>query len=644
MILGVDTGGTFTDFILIDNEGIKTHKELSTPEAPEQAVLKGIRSLGLEPSSQADLKLIHGTTVATNAALENKGVKTAYVTNTGFADVLSIGRQTRPELYDLHPPFIPQPVPQEYCFEINCRRDYQGNIITPLNDNDIKILCEKINNSDVEAVAINLLYSYCNDEDEKRIAKQLKPSLFISCSHKILPVEKEYERGITTWLNSWLGPKVKHYLNTLEQQLKPWPLAIMQSSGGTITASMAGDSAVNLLLSGPAGGLAAAKALSRLKNIPRLLTFDMGGTSTDVALINKDIALSSTGRIGHYPVAVPMVDMITIGAGGGSIAHIDKGGLLQVGPESAGASPGPACYNQGGTNATVSDANIVLNRIPDNAKLAGNMPLNKAAAQQAIAELAQSLDTDNKTIAQGIITIANEHMSQALRRISIERGYDPQDFTLCCFGGAGGLHVCALADSLSMKRAIVPNYSGLLSALGMTVAPHKRQLIKSLLTTLDNISNNDIKSLVTSLATEGMQQLIKEGVSANNIETKAELNMRFLGQSHSLNIEYTDLTQTKNRFISDYQSRYGNTPKRPIELVSLQLAVSSKHQALKMPTIECKQDNTLQKTIFNRHAMQTHKIYKGPITITDNYATSYIEKGWQVEKDEYENLILNKLW
>ena len=357
MLLGVDTGGTFTDFVLLDDSRLRIHKVLSTPDAPEQAILQGIDELGIGAVAAAgQLVVIHGSTVATNAALEGKGVRTVFITNRGFADMLSIGRQARSELYQLQPALTAPPVPADLCLETGGRMTPGGDELVPLGRADLESLRAQIEALQPEAVAINLLYAFVDDRYERAIEASLPAGLFCSRSSEVLPEHGEYERGIATWLNASLGPLMASYLQRLQQALAPGPVTIMQSSGGTIALEQAARRAVNLLLSGPAGGLAAARHIGHLCGQPRLMSFDMGGTSTDVALIDGEIRLSNEGHIGRWPVAVPMVDMHTIGAGGGSLAFVDGANLLHVGPQSAGASPGPACYGLGGTQATVTDA------------------------------------------------------------------------------------------------------------------------------------------------------------------------------------------------------------------------------------------------------------------------------------------------
>ncbi|ESQ16479.1 MAG: hypothetical protein N838_26330 [Thiohalocapsa sp. PB-PSB1] len=389
-LLGIDTGGTFTDFVLWQNGHMRTHKLLSTPDAPERAILQGVAELGLEP---AGLLVIHGSTVATNAVLEGKGARTAYITNRGFADLLTIGRQARASLYDLQPPARPAPVPAALCIETGGRYRADGTLLEPLSANDLVDLRAKLLRLAPQSVAINLLFSYLDDSAERAIADALPAGLFIARSSQVLPLIGEYERGIATWLNARVGPVVEGYIKRLQQELPGARLAVMQSSGETVAADQIAGQAVRLLLSGPAGGLVGAGFVARSAGIGRLLTFDMGGTSTDVALVDGAPRLTTEGRVADWPVAVPMVDMHTIGAGGGSIARMDAGGALLVGPESAGAHPGPVCYNRGGRQPTVTDANLVLGRLRPEAFLGGRMRLDPNAARLALERLGTELGT-----------------------------------------------------------------------------------------------------------------------------------------------------------------------------------------------------------------------------------------------------------
>ncbi len=658
MLLGVDTGGTFTDFVLLADGEVRIHKLLSTPAAPERAILAGIEELGLMAAAQrGELVVVHGSTVATNAALEGKGVRTVFVSNRGFADLLSIGRQTRAELYQLTPELPAVPVPAELCLETGGRIAADGSEVEPLTEADVDALCARISELAPEAVAINLLFSFVDDRFERRIAESLAealpPELFVSRSSEVLPEYGEYERGIATWLNAWLGPLVGRYLDRLAGALDQAPLAVMQSSGGTIDAALAARHAVNLLLSGPAGGLAAARYMGLLTGQSRLMTFDMGGTSTDVALIDGDIKLTSEGRIGPYPVAVPMVDMHTIGAGGGSISYVDAGGLLQVGPESAGADPGPACYGLGGLRPTVTDANAVLGRLRPDAFLGGRMALDIDAARRAVASIAEPLGLDIETAAAGIVSIANEHMTRALRVISVQRGHDPADFQLCCFGGAGGLHVCALAEALGTDRILIPVNGGVLSAQGMLVAPRERQLSRTLGQNLDAISQGEVGALLAEMTERGREELLREGVETAAISANPSLDLCYQGQTYTLNLPGCDLHSAAEAFHRAHEARYGHRMALPVRLVNLRLALRAPQAPVELPELISSQHATPYQQaalhghsnpvpVYARAELAPGQAISGPALITETIATTMLEPGWQLSVDRWGNLQLQK--
>ncbi len=661
--LGVDTGGTFTDFVLLKNNQLQTHKILSTPHAPEQAILAGINDLQLTQLGRDDhLYIVHGSTVATNAVLEGKGVQTVFITNRGFKDMLSLGRQTRRELYHLQPEYTAPPVNAKYCLETGGRLSATAEVLDDLTSEDIKNLITHVRGLKPQAVVINLLFSYLDNCFEKQIAQALEkalPSLFISCSSDILPEYKEYERGMTTWLNAYVGPLVKGYLKRLQQGIANsvaarTSITVMQSAGNTIAAELAGEQAVQLLLSGPAGGLAAAEYLGQQTHFKRLLTFDMGGTSTDVALIEDKIQLTNESVIAGYPVAIPMVDMHTIGAGGGSIAFIDDGGLLQVGPESAGADPGPVCYRQGGIKPTVTDANLVLGRLLPAAFLGGGLSLDRDAAYNAINILAEPLNLSCEQTAQGIIRIANEHMANALRVMSVQRGIDPRGLCLTSFGGAGGLHVCALAEALQIPTAMVPIHSGVLSALGMLVAPKGRELSRTFNVLLSEAVKNDITQLLMQLISQGETELLKEAVTKEDINIATHLDCRYQGQSYTLDIAYAYLTpsaikQCLQDFVARHQQRYGHTLALPIELVNVRVSLKVKHETLLFNNVS--PDNKACDTqdsrgvdngvaIYPRDAIALSQIIIGPALITETTATIFVGSGWQCEIDNLGNLML----
>ncbi len=676
MLLGIDTGGTFTDFVLYFDDKIIIHKVLSTPESPEKAILFGIQDLksALKLKSQTELDnfdssltIVHGSTVATNAVLERKGVRTVYVANKGLGDVLTIARQTRPELYSMQGSVVPPPVTKELCLEANSRVSSKGEVLDSLSTQQCEDLSHKIMALQPEAVAINFLFSYLNSEDEIKLLEKLPSSVFVSCSSSVLPELKEYERGIATWLNSYVGPLVKGYVQRLQDTLPQASISVMQSSGGTIDATQAGEQAVRMLLSGPAGGMAGAKYMADITACVGLLTFDMGGTSTDVAMIDHEIKLTSEGRIGEFPVAVPMVDMHTIGAGGGSIAYVDSGGLLQVGPESAGADPGPACYGHNGRYATVTDANLVLGRILESEFLGGSMKLDCAAATTVIQNLADSLSLELFETASGIITLANEHMAQALRVMSVQRGLDPKLLTLVSFGGAGGLHVCALADSLSMSKAMVPIHGGVLSAFGMLVAPKARYLSHSYSCIFNTINIDKLVHEFTLLQQQGFRELEREAVLEHEIECMQEIDLRYSGQSSVITVavnvainssgsnpNLTDLQPALNSFHEQHQLNYGHQMDLPVEIVNIRLTLKS----VRIPQMSHAISNSVRSMsndkvkvhgfsnaviVHQRTSLKMGQVIKGPAIIIEKTSTTLLESSWQARVVAMGNLMLTKI-
>ncbi len=650
-LLGVDTGGTFTDFVWFDGRQLAIHKVLSTPQAPEQAILQGIRELGLQGES---FHLVHGSTVATNAVLEGKGVRTAYIANYGLGDVLTIGRQARRELYNLQPRSQSPPVTAELCLETGGRLAADGSVVEPLTEEQLEELVARLRELRPQAVAINLLFSYLDDCFEKQIERYLPDTIFISRSSDILAEQGEYERGMATWLNAWVGPRVKGYVERLQEAVRPALVHVMQSSALTIDADQAARRAVNLLLSGPAGGLMGARWIADNLGRPQLLTFDMGGTSTDVALIDGQVNLTSEGCIGPYPVAVPMVDMHTIGAGGGSIARVDDGGMLAVGPESAGADPGPACYGRGGGLPTVTDANLILGRLRPNAFLGGGMTLDLAAAEKAVAELARQMKLSLYRAAQGVIDLANEHMAQALRVISVQRGVDPSTYTLTAFGGAGGLHVCALADALAIKRALVPIHAGVLSALGMLAAPRGRQLSHSLCGLMRDQHESQLRERFEALVARGRSELLKEGVERDDIETAFSMDLRYHGQSYTLNIPFRDLQQATTDFHRSHRRRFGHSLDSEVEVVNLRVALSASGSDIALQSDDCALVSQLPieqaslagheglVPVWRRQDLQCGVVYSGPLLVIDSVATCYVAERWTATLHRTGCLLLDR--
>ena len=661
--LGVDTGGTFTDFILFDDvsRSVRIHKVLSTPHAPEQAIKRGIRELGIEGDQ---LSTVHGSTVATNAVLEGKGVRTAYITNRGLADVLRIGRQAREELYNLTPEKKPPIIEPELCVEVDSRLSADGEHLEKLDDEALAKLKQQLRALAPRAVAINLLFSFFDDTEERKIeqaicemaAEGAEETIFISRSSDVLPEYKEYERGMATTLNAMVGPLMQGYLTRLGEYLADRfsvsDLSIMQSSGGTTSAEQAGRYPVNLLLSGPAGGLKGAQYVAA-QSTDQLLSFDMGGTSTDVSIIDREIGFTTGAKIGGHPVAVPMVDMHTIGAGGGSIAQVDAGGLLLVGPESAGASPGPACYGNGGVLPTVTDANVVLGRLLPESFLGGDMSLDKSAAIKAVTTIAQALGLSVEEAARGIIDVVNDHMVRALRVMSVERGEDPKDFTLVSFGGAGGLHVCALADELEMEAAMVPVNAGILSALGMLVAESSRERSRTINRRLSDCEDSMLDQVYEELEAHAKQELGSEQADFEaRVEVRRTADVRYLGQSNALNLDWHGLDQLAQAFHQKHKDSYGHDLDIDIELVNVRVRVIRQHHSFEQPAWQASQQLHEHVTdmpgfeepvpVINRDGLSVDQRITGPALITETSSTTWLSAGWYAVVDRLGNLMLRR--
>ncbi len=655
MLLGVDTGGTFTDFVVFDGRHLRFHKELSTPHDPCESILHGIRALNLE---LADLHLVHGSTVATNAILEHKGVKTLFVTNHGMEDLLRIGRQTRPRLYDLCPPTPPAWVKQEDCFGIRGRMDAAGTLVEPVQNADLEKLGKVA--KDYASVAICTLFSFLNAEQEQAAAQALPEGLFISQSHEVLAEYREFERATTTFLNAYVGPLIERYLLRLGDVLASGDafnnLFVMHSAGGVMDVREAGRNAVKMVLSGPAGGLVAAGIVGEQLARSRLITFDMGGTSTDVSLLDGRPRITTEAQIAGLPVAVPMLDIHTIGAGGGSIAWRDAAGLLQAGPESAGADPGPACYGLGGTRPTVTDAHVVLGRIPRDAKLAGNMPIDAAKAERAVTGLGKAFGMDALEMARGIIRIAEEKMAGALRVVSVQRGYDPKNFALVCFGGAGGLHACALAEALDIPDVILPVASGAFSALGMLTGQRQCDVSQTYRIELNTKNaattkqaENKSEHIYSRLETQARQRL-------SNMELSIEraVDVRYQGQGFHLTIPYTNnMDELESRFARAHAKAYGHTLAQPIEIMTLRLSAIAETQRVRLPELPqatspaspSAYSNTAEAgrtPHYRRDGLRPGHAITGPALILEDTATLWLPPCWHLKVSSHGHLVLNR--
>jgi N-methylhydantoinase A len=558
--VGIDIGGTFTDFVVLHPESgqVETFKLLSTPHDPAQAVLDGLKHiLGVSQADYGiDIQIIHGTTVATNALLERKGAHTALVTTEGFCDVIQIGRQNRPALYDLTADPPTPLVPDNLRFGIQERVSHTGEVLIPLDMVDIDPLVAQMEASGVESVAICLLFSFLHPEHERAIAEKLRASgLFVSPSSEILPEYREYERMSTTVINAYVSPVLDRYLSKLDDSLSNryqshLNLQVMQSNGGYISVGEARKSGVRCILSGPAGGIVGARYLANFavsaeleeKN-SNLITFDMGGTSTDVALLSGEPRVTTETNIGGLPIRIPVLDIHTIGAGGGSIASVDAGGALRVGPESAGADPGPACYvidqdlDPGIHLPTVTDANLALGRLSADQFLGGKMQLNREHAINSLAQVCSLLNLSPEQAALGVIEVVNAHMERALRVISVERGYDPKEFILVSFGGAGGLHAADLASRLGIPKVIIPPVASTFSAFGMLVADVVKDFVKTVML-VGKRSYEKLARVIDPLVEQAYKEISMEGIAPENIHIEQILDMRYQGQSFEIMIPF----------------------------------------------------------------------------------------------------------
>jgi N-methylhydantoinase A len=592
--VGIDTGGTFTDFVYQRGREFRIFKMASTPDDPSRAIAAGLQRIADEIGGPTVIEVIHGTTVGTNALLQRRGARTALVTTAGFEDVIEIGRQARPELYNLDAIKPPPLVASELRFGINERVVASGEVIAPLRDADLKKLIKLIRKANCDSIAVSLLFSFIHPEHEKRIAGALaKLNVPVSVSHEILPEYREYERTSTVVVNAYLQPLMARYLNRVEtinlkSQVAGLKLGVMQSSGGSISARVAADEPVRTILSGPAGGVVGALRVAAAAGYEKIITFDMGGTSTDVALCDRQgMRLTNESIVAGVPVAIPMMDIHTVGAGGGSIAQVDQGGSLRVGPESAGADPGPACYGRSLLPA-VTDAHVVLGHFPGATLLGGEFKLDEDRAHQAFDQLAADMSraaqrkVTRVEAAQGVLDVVTTNMERALRHVSVERGHDPRDFTLIPFGGAGGLHAVDLARALRIPRVLVPASPGALSAHGVLTADVVKEQSRTVMLEANARSHQQLEKVFREMEKHAHAILLNEGFPNLKQAHERSLAVRYKGQSFELQIKLTQGSIAK-AFHHAHQARYGYAqPGNVVEIVSARLRSSGVVDRLKM--------------------------------------------------------------
>jgi N-methylhydantoinase A len=658
-VVGVDTGGTFTDFVVSDDGVLRVHKVLSTPGNPAEAILRGLRELHVGDDLAA---LVHGSTVATNAVLERKGVRTGLITTAGFRDVLEIGRQTRPKLYALRVEREPPLVPRDLRVEVRERLDERGAVLTPLDPDSIDEAIAVLKLAEVDSVAVCLLFSFANPAHEQAVVAAARAAGFhVSASSEVLPEFREYERTSTVVLNAYVAPIMDRYLGELERSLPgEAPLRIMQSNGGSISAATARREAARTLLSGPAAGVVGAAYVAGASGFEHAITFDMGGTSTDVALIDGELAETTDGSIGDFPTRLPMIDIHTVGAGGGSIAWFDTGGALRVGPRSAGADPGPAAYGRGGTEPTATDANVVLGRLIPDAFLGGGMSLQLDAAREAVGRIADRLGSTVEEAALGMVRIANANMEAAIRVISVERGHDPRLFTLVAFGGAGPLHACELASALRIPRVLVPSTPGVLSALGMLAADILKDYVRTVMVASD-AADGVVESVFAEQDARGRGELALEGLPPERIIIERYLDLRYVGQSYELVVPYQgDLAAAISGFHAAHDRRFGySDPTERVQVVNVRLKARGLAERPEIARVPLNPTATAQPTstrtvifagasgaeahetpIYAREQFVPGVAFDGPAVITQYDTTTVLPPGWRALVDETGNLVL----
>jgi len=653
LVIGIDTGGTFTDCVYRAAGKLTVLKLRSTPEDPGHAVLEAVAKIRSHTgASEFEVRL--GTTVATNALLERKGACVAFVTTAGFEDTLAIGRQARPDLYDWNT-HRPEPLaPPDLCFGAPERIGPDGTVILALDKKSVAVLARKISASKAESIAVSLLFSFANSDHERSVAAALQSlRLPISLSHQVLPEFREYERAATVTLNAYLAPRMSSYIVSLERSLtrRGARLSIMQSSGGILSAQAAAREPVRTLLSGPAGGVAGALCVARRAGIERLLSFDMGGTSTDVALLDttREPPVTIEGQVSGLPVRVPMLDIHTAGAGGGSLAWMDMAGTLQVGPQSAGADPGPACYGRG-QGATVTDANLVLGRLHPDHFLGGAMRLDPHRARAALDRVCLGGTFANtESLAEGIIRVANARMESALRQVSVERGHNPRSFTLLAFGGAGPLHACALASCLGIRQLLIPTAPGALSALGILDADLRREFSR---TVMLPPRSPRIRSVFAELEAEARATFRREAVTP--VLSRAA-DLRYQGQGFELRVDWTANVVTK--FHALHQRSYGYAdPERQVEVVTLRVQAVARtprprqapariirgkgDQARVGPHPIFEQGHWRRGALYDRALLHPGDRIAGPAVVIELSATTYLPTRWTAAVDASSNLIL----
>ena len=665
--LGVDVGGTFTDLVLydMDSGSIRIEKVPSTPDNPSVGILAGIERMSLRLGNVA--KLAHGTTVATNTILERRGAKTAVITTQGFRDVLEVGRGNRVVLYNIKATRPPPLVPRSRVYEAAERTLYDGSIRHAVDREEITAIAAKLAQLGIEAVAICFLHSYVNDSNEqatREIVANALPSAVVSISSEVLPEYREYERFACAMLNAYVAPRLGRYLESLRDGLARRGYArnvdIMTSNGGTWPIPRIVASPVNSVLSGPAAGVIGAVFVGQAAGYPNLITYDMGGTSTDTCLVKDGaFAMTTDGRIGPYPLRLQQIEINSIGAGAGSIAGLEAARMISVGPRSAGAMPGPACYGRGGVEATVTDANVVLGRIGTERPLGGEIKLDAQAAYAAIERIGERVGIDAQRMAEGIVRLVVTKMTASIKEISIMRGHDPRDFALFAYGGAGPLHAALVADELGCPRVVVPPMPGNFSAFGLLVADVRHDYARTRVVSTAELPVEELRTILAELREEGRRRLAAEGFAPDATHFEAHLDMRYVGQAFELPVPVAERPQSMAEvdatFLDVYRKRYSYAVQGPAEIVTFRLtaygrvakpalertgAAGSLEAARSGERPVAFEGRFVPTPIYDRLALQIDTVTDGPAIIEEAGSSTIVPPGFRASVDDVGNLVL----
>jgi len=680
--VGVDSGGTFTDICLFDEDAgrVEVWKVSSTPDDPSRGIAQGVDEgmRRVAPDAPVPGALVsyfgHGTTVATNALIQHRGVRTGLVTTDGFRDLLEIGRQKRPDLYDMQADKPPTLVSRELRHEVPERITHQGEVVTPLDEDRMRAAARALKAAGVKAIAVSFLYGFIRPEHERRAVEILReemPDAFLSVGHEVAPEFREFERLSTVVMNAYLGPVMHRYIERLTPRLRELGVAatphLTQSNGGVIGFPTAARLPVRAVLSGPSTGVVGAQVVGALAGFEDLITFDMGGTSTDVALLNGgECKLTGEAMVHGYPIKAPMLDIHTVGAGGGSIAHIDAGGLLKVGPRSCGADPGPVCYDRGNTEPATTDANVVLQTLNPVALLDGRMPVRQDLAKQAVGRLADRLGLSLMDTAQGILSVVTANMARAIRVISVQRGHDPRDYTLMAFGGAGPLHAARLARELDMKRVLVPRNPGILCAMGLLLTDLRADFAKTRLMPATEESVDEVARAFDGLAAQALEWFGHEAIAPADRHARRTADMRYAGQNYELAIPLPEgpvtaatIDALNAGFAKAHQQRYGFVADdEPVQLVTLRLEASGKvRKAELVAHPDAGPDASGAVTgerevwfpeaggwvttpLYRRDLLKPGNRFTGPAIVEQMDTTTVVLPGMDARVDAYLNLIL----